>query len=635
MPICPHCNASIHAGAEDQCPACGYGMERADAIFGSNEVEFTRVVDSAGALTHRERMELIRVLEDLECDLIPVALCVYITDHGQTRDFRPHAHWILNHARIHHPSFGRREQRRAIEDAAMVEIRPGEYREREVEVRPGLLQRAVAYVRDAFRTCPPPARQEWMLMLVLDVQLELACFSWGYMLDPYVNADNITSSIVKARLKFRERAMVPAIKEVMRDAVRTIAAASHRTNRNIRASAGRKVARSVAVALGASVLLSSFSGMAAPVAQFEDDDYAEPVEEEPAAPATPSAPTAPAAPVTPAAPVAPAVPAPQPAAPAVDKGAPASYFGVPRWSSRDFEYLMSAQINAAYSLLVPQERRAGAAAGRTTLSEGAYGESDTDVRGRYTEEYNPRPGCRVPDLNDPQKLLTDVERQDSAYVLNGLNAHSAFRVYVAVFKAGQDASRNFPVDALVASIAKVDEYAVLLQYCTGDAPTLDIGYKSIELSNEKRMAILAEAQDCAIAAGGGNEGLMAAMRLVHARIEPLSSGFTPLTAGTAYKLDHVKLSVPEDVKEEEEEEGDFEQWVMKQWETYGVLGVVLLSLGLVVFGLWVWRRYCKYFSSKLLDTKPDYRLGSRYGAGVSRYVKYLEGQEIAKEKQLF
>ena len=629
MPICPHCNASIHAGAEDQCPACGYGMERADAIFGRNEVEFTRVVDSAGALTHRERMELIRVLEDLECDLLPVALCVYITDHGQTRDFRPHAHWILNHARIHHPSFGRREQRRAIEDAAMVEIRPGEYREREVEKRPGLLQRAVAYVRDAFRTCPPPARQEWMLMLVLDVQLELACFSWGYMLDPYVNADNITSSIVKARLKFRERAMVPAIKEVMRDAVRTIAAASHRTNNSLRASAGRKVARSVAVALGASVLLAQHAGMAAPT-QFEDDDYAEPVEEDSTPATTPATPAAPATPATPA-----VVPAPQPAAPAVDKGAPASYFGPPRWSSRDFEYLMSAQINSAYGILVPQERRAGTAAGRTTPETGAYGESDTDVRGRYTEEYNPRPGRRVPDLNDPQKLLTDMERQDAAYVLNGLNAHSAFRVYVAVFKSGQDASRHFPVDALVASIARVDEYAVLLQYCTGDAPTLDIGYKSIELSNEKRMAILAEAQDCAVAAGGGNEGLMAAMRLVHSRIAPLSSGFTPLTAGTAYKLDHVKLSVPEEVKEEEEEEGDFKQWFAKQWETYGIPGVVILSVGLAALGLWAWRSYCKHFSSKLLDTKPDYRLGSPYGAGVSRYVKYLEGQEIAKEKQLF
>jgi hypothetical protein len=241
----------------------------------------------------------------------------------------------------------------------------------------------------------------------------------------------------------------------------------------------------------------------------------------------------------------------------------------------------------------------------------------------------------VPDLNDPQKLLTDMERQDAAYVLNGLNAHSAFRMYVAVFKAGQDASRNFPVDALVASIAKVDEYAVLVQYCTGDTPTLDIGYKSVELSNEQRMAILAEAQDCALAAGGGNEGLMAAMRCVHARIVPLSSGFTPLTAGTAFKLKEVELSVSNDVEEEEEKEGGIKEALLGFWETYGITGVllVLLSIGLTIVIIW---RLCKRrFTAKLIDTKPDYRLASPYGAGVSRYVKYLEGQEVAKEKQLF
>lgn len=622
MPICPHCNASIHAGAEDQCPACGYGMERADAIFGSNEVEFTRVVDSAGALTHRERMELMRALEDLERKLIPVALCVYITDHGQTKDFRPHAHWILNHARIHHPSFGKREQRRAIEDADLVEIRPGEYREREVEKRPCLIQRVGAYVRDALLPYPPAVRQEWMLILVLDVQLELACFSWGYMLDPYINADNINSGIVRARLRFRERAMVPAIKEVMAEVVSNIAVDSHRINRNLRASSGRRVARSVSVALGASLLLAPHTGMSAP--QFEDDDYAEVVEE-------PTTPPAPQPAVTPTAP-----PTTPPAAAGADKGAPASYFGAPRWSTRDFERLMAAQINSGYCMLTPQKRKAPAHTAAATAEQGAYGESDTDVRGRYTEEYSPRPGCKVPDLNDPQKLLTDMERQDSAYLLNQLNAHSAFRVYVAVFKAGQDVSRNFPVDSHVTAIAKVDEYAVLVQYCTGDSPVIDIGYKSIDLSDEQRRDILAQAQECVLAAGGGNEGLMAVMRLVHARIAPLSSTFTPLTAGTAYKLKPVELPVQDDSPAEEEEEPGFVDKALNLLlEKFGLIGAVaagvLLVFGFIAWKIYSWRRHM----GRLLDTKPDYRLASRYGAGVSRYVKYLEGQEVAKEKQLF
>ena len=76
MPICPKCNASIHMGAESQCPPCGYSMKRADKVFGSNDVEFTRVVDEAGALTHSERMELMRALANLERHIPPVALCI-------------------------------------------------------------------------------------------------------------------------------------------------------------------------------------------------------------------------------------------------------------------------------------------------------------------------------------------------------------------------------------------------------------------------------------------------------------------------------------------------------------------------------------------------------------------------------
>ena len=131
MPICPKCSATIHAGAEDQCPACGYDISQADEIFGYGQVEFTRVVDAAGSLTHQERIELMRTLERLERRIRPVALCIYITDVGQVQELRTHAHWILNHARIHHPSFGKRELHKAIEDAELRERRPGERRQQE------------------------------------------------------------------------------------------------------------------------------------------------------------------------------------------------------------------------------------------------------------------------------------------------------------------------------------------------------------------------------------------------------------------------------------------------------------------------------------------------------------------------
>lgn len=163
MPICPSCSATIHTGAEDRCPACGYNLARANEIFQEGEVEFTRVLDGAGALTHRERIELLHALEDMERNIPPVALGIYITDHGKVQHLRTHAHWILNHARIHHPSFGKREQRKAIEDAELLERKPGEQRHY-ADVSPGLLERlwtsVKTYVRDAMHPLPPPVRQE-------------------------------------------------------------------------------------------------------------------------------------------------------------------------------------------------------------------------------------------------------------------------------------------------------------------------------------------------------------------------------------------------------------------------------------------------------------------------------------------
>ena len=119
VPICPSCNATIHPGAAERCPVCGYGLKRAEAIFGMQPLEFTRVVDEAGVLTHSERRELMEALEDMERNIPPVALGVFITSHGQSKQFRWHAHWALNHAVIHHPSFGKREAVQAIEDADM------------------------------------------------------------------------------------------------------------------------------------------------------------------------------------------------------------------------------------------------------------------------------------------------------------------------------------------------------------------------------------------------------------------------------------------------------------------------------------------------------------------------------------
>ena len=626
MPICPHCNASIHAGAVDQCPACGYGMHRADAIFGNNEVEFTRVVDAAGALTHRERMDLLRYLEDLERDLLPVALGVYITDHGQTTDFRHHAHWILNHARIHHPSFGKREHRRAVEDAALIEGKPGEYRQQEEEKKGSILKRIGEYVRDAFHPYPPSVKQEYMLILVLDVQLELACFSWGYMLDPYINADKINTCIVKARLLFRERAMVLALKRVMSLAVRQIAASSHRINKQLRSKTGfggyRAVQQMLALSLGGALLASSPVSSAQndyahlfesdDVAELPDDDVAEVVEP---------------APVTTPQPVQ-TVPVKSDFTP----GDAAGYNKAPKWSGQDYEMLMNAKLAGGYNMLMPDTPPPVASPTAPQVQTSPEGVS---VRGCYTEDYRPRPGRCVPELNDPQKLLTDVERADAVYELQYLNAHSSFRIYVSLYQREQLENAGFSVAELVRVVAGVDEYAVMLHYGLGEPPLLEIGFKSIDVTDEQRHEIYNRLNAAVNAAGGGAEGLLAAMNCLHECIKPMAGDFVPLSAGSGFTLAPVLDESVGKAPEEEEEESTVDK----------ILGVVsggtlipfCVAFLVAVFGavctflFCLWRR--KF--GRLLETRPDVRLNSRYGAGVSRYVRYLEGQEDAKVKNIF
>lgn len=616
MPICPKCNASIHMGAESQCPPCGYSMKRADKVFGSNDVEFTRVVDEAGALTHRERMELMRTLANLERHIPPVALCIYITDHGNLKEFRPHAHWILNHARIHHPSFGKREQMRTIEEAELRERRPGEARPvEEVEEEPGWVTRAcqgfAGWLRDICLPTPPPTRQEWMLILVLDVQLEIACFSWGYMLDPYVNPDRITSCIVGARLQFREREFVTALKMVMKDAALQLAVSSRRVNKTIRNAARRRM-NGLPWLLGA--------GMSALVATGTSAQAQEQAAQQPLAAEAPAE--------------TPVETPPPPPAPPVVPGAPAAYNTEPRWASDDYTNLMSGRLPECYNVLMPggvqKKTETKADNNKTTrrrdTSEDA--ESDTRVPGRYCKYYLDSRGTV---LRDPQQLLTEVERADIMHVLRELNAHSRFHIYVSVFKNGQEVPREIAAANLVPHIAQPGQYAVVLQYALGEPPAVELGYKEIEPEDHQVRDWLEQVRRKVMTAGGGADGLLAGIRCLHGILTPVSESFTPLTPESAGGVKLIELELkpkPKETKVSWKEE-------VKAWFKAGGATPYLISLGVIGAALWgliklfLLHRSC----NRLLDSEPDYRLSSRYGAGVSRYVKYLEGKEADKERQ--
>lgn len=710
MPICPRCSATIHPGAEDQCPACGYSLARANAIFGEENVEFTRVLDGAGALTHQERMELLRALEEMERLIPPVALCIFITDNGQVQDLRTQAHWMLNHAHIHHPSFGKREQRKAIEDAELRERRPGEERPHYADVSPGLFERLwnsiTTYVRDAMHPYPPPARQEWMLMLVVDVQLEMACFSWGYKLDPYVNPDNINSCIMGARLQFRERAMVAGLKKVMKAAVHQLAASAHRNNRRLRhlstalpkgirallltaamlgltlpadaATTNKKTAKPVAkqsakptakpVSKPAAKAPAKPSAKPAakptpkpapkpspqtaakpapqPTPALADDDVAEEVDDtaEEVTP-TPAAETPPPAPNEAAATPAETPKAETPAEPAAatseeqeDKGASASYSAAPRWQGEHYRLLMTGELETGYNALFPRQSAptpaavpAKAPAGKTAVIKTE--ESDTQVPSRYCDAYLHPDGNLM--LCDPQKLLSTAESNDVAHVLREINANARYRICTAVFLGSQEIPAEMHASTLAGTYARpVSEYAAVLIYPLGRPDIIDIGYREIKVDDAKRHEWLIAVREAAAEAGGGAPGLMAALRTLNSLILPLSAEFRALTPEDAEKAPHI----PVELRPKEDEKGPSLKEKMREAlanpeniPTFAASGIVFLIL--VAIPLWFF--WLRRHSATLLDTPADIRLASPYGAGVSRYVRYLEGRESEKEKSLF
>lgn len=609
MPICPKCSATIHAGAEDQCPACGYDISQADEIFGYGQVEFTRVVDAAGSLTHQERIELMRTLERLERRIRPVALCIYITDVGQVQELRTHAHWILNHARIHHPSFGKRELHKAIEDAELRERRPGERRQQE-EPRQGWFihawQAVRDYVMDALHPLPPPVKHEWMLVLVMDVQLEMACFSWGYKLDPFIDPDRINTCIKCARLQFRERAMVAGLKRVMRAAARRISANARSVNRRL-----RRAQKAIA-------LVSALGMLFAGSTQAE----------------TPAPP-----PVT--------------EAPQVAPSEPPADGDLPHWRAEDYRHLMAGELITGYVSLfpakpTPEEIKAEEARRKERLRQQRElrrqqarqlprtrppekpEESDTRILGRYSDLYI-HPQKQGSGLNDPQGLLTTVEREDVEHVLRTLNANARFRIYVSVFKGGQQIPSELAVDMLVTATAQPCEYAVLMRYPTGNPAAIELGYQEIRPADAQRHEWLQSVRSAA--ADGSATGLMDALRCLSRLITPIAADFKPVTVTTGGKLPLIGIDFKEDNKNKKRSTRDR---ILELAQDPVVLASILYPLGTLagLFGLYLFFNWLRS-SSRLEDSEADIRLSSPYGAGVSRYVRYLEGTEADKEKRLF
>ncbi|KAA3148923.1 MULTISPECIES: hypothetical protein [unclassified Akkermansia] len=160
------------------CPHCGFSLENLDKKYGRDSIPYRRVCDNAGALRQQDRVKLNALLEKLERRIPPVLLSVYFPNILEPFSLIPHSFWMMNHLMVDEAGFPNHQG---------------------------------------------PLDPQWLLVLVLDVRTDTACFMWGYELDPYVEPDLINKSIMKARIPLRESMLLHAAGSIMKDAVHLVA----------------------------------------------------------------------------------------------------------------------------------------------------------------------------------------------------------------------------------------------------------------------------------------------------------------------------------------------------------------------------------------------------------------------------
>lgn len=139
--------------------------------YGKDAIPYRRVCDNAGALRQQDRMKLNALLEKLERRIPPVLLSVYFPNILEPFSLIPHSFWTMNHLTVDEAGFPNHQG---------------------------------------------PLDPQWLLILVLDVRTDTACFMWGYELDPYVEPDLINKSIMKARIPLRESMLLQAAGSIMK-----------------------------------------------------------------------------------------------------------------------------------------------------------------------------------------------------------------------------------------------------------------------------------------------------------------------------------------------------------------------------------------------------------------------------------
>ncbi len=627
MPVCPQCASEFHALAHDQCPSCGYSLTLCDQVYGDGYFDLMRVNDPAGALKQADIDKLSRYLQTLEKRLAPAALVVYLTDQGQSSTFSQHAHWVLNHGRISPASFGKRSTR------SIPAPSPHALRLRGQGEDPlflslehsNPLSRLWRRFKKSFYNPIPPVETRWILMLVLDVQLQATCFSWGYMLDPYIQSAQLDKCIRESRLQFREKSLYASIKQVMKRAVKQLAAHAHTVNRELR-EGQRILAPIPPPSSSAPLRQKATSKLVLDVEQAKREHEQLLVERERLA---------------------------------LQHEKLLAQQEQLRLEQEHLDKAAAEQQQRSWrqgnhSLLLPL------ALATQLLSPTEWSEKDTQAlyqqqqAARYLQAL-PTQKVRRPNVSpklsspaplkdfqiinhlrqhrslliDPHQLLSRPERQELEHRLQLIKSQSPYRVYVIIHAGTQNVAESLKPQQLLNHAGESGHYAAFIEYHIGQQRPLEIAYSLIPFIPQQQEQLLHQLRHAASLKATDSGAIHAALDTLQQRLNESSHHWDASSTHSRKilpKLDIPWRSTPTFQKEKKlslarsVSSGDI-----------GVLGWIILSFLGSTLGYMLLRRwYCSH--AELYVTRADERLSSPTGAGVSRQIRYMEAREIAPSR---
>lgn len=304
---------------------------------------------------------------------------------------------------------------------------------------------------------------------------------------------------------------------------------------------------------------------------------------------------------------------------------------MPEWTEKDQKsVLLGKWWDSVSSLLpgVPSDDEKDAPIPAVSASETSPVDPFPENFERVDEQFLPqyiRPSGIG--LIDPQKLLTEVERDDVLLLMARLQEQFGIHVYVSIFAKGQSVPPEVNAPTLARQVFQPGERSMLLHVHLGDVQSMQIAADqemNDAMGDRRRRIVLHHIKENASVFTDPMDQLLEAMAaMAHYAREESREAMTQTKpgislSGTNIPSVNVEITEPEGVKK------NSIGALVKVWEEEMLAYRDLLLIGLV--GVILFATGYFWFRSKrpvhLLPSEADVRLGAPHGAGISRGINY-------------